>query len=155
MRELKITYSLQCKGADHILSKRFDLHKGHLEVSVHLSIIWPVLITLNLDTNNKQENITERSEQRELSCTNILLCNFKWNRLNVKKSQTNAGTPRRIAELDQKQEKEKKKSNSPFQPPPDLLPWRCRRTAPATPSSRNHTPSHEQDLSREMAFNVE
>lgn len=34
----------------------------------------------------------------------------------------------------------------PFQPPPDWLPWQCRLTVPATPSSRSHTPSRAQGL---------
>lgn len=39
-----------------------------------------------------------------------------------------------------------KNSNLPFQPPPDWLPWRCRPTVPATPSSRSRTRSRGQDL---------
>lgn len=44
------------------------------------------------------------------------------------------------------EDKGSQKSNLPFQPPPDWLPWRCRPTVLAIPSSRSHTPSHAQDL---------
>lgn len=42
------THPLQCKCANHVLSERFNLHKSHLEVSVHLCIIRPILIALDL-----------------------------------------------------------------------------------------------------------
>lgn len=42
--------------------------------------------------------------------------------------------------------KKQKKRHLPFQPPPDWLPWQCRLTVLAIPSSRSHTPSHAQDL---------
>lgn len=48
-----VTHPLQCKCANHIFSQRFDLHKRHLEVSVHLRIIWPILIALHLFKKNE------------------------------------------------------------------------------------------------------
>lgn len=41
-------HPLQCKCADDIFSQGLHLHKSHFEVSVHLCVIWPVLVALHL-----------------------------------------------------------------------------------------------------------
>lgn len=51
------THPLQCKRANHIFSEWFNLHKSHLEVSVHLSIIGPIFIALNLKKKDKCHEI--------------------------------------------------------------------------------------------------
>ena len=44
----KHTHPLQSKSPDDVLGQGFDLHKRHLEISVHLGIVGPVLVALDL-----------------------------------------------------------------------------------------------------------